>query len=288
MAGKFCISIDLELGWGVRHRPSREYFQRCIHHEREVVRRLLAAFARYDVAVTWAIVGRLLVPGPAPVDAAGFGERLWYAPDVVDAIVAARPAHDIGSHGFEHLSATALDAAAFRADVEAARDVHRAQGLDFSSFVFPRNHIAHVGLLAALGPRVFRGEDQGWATEARRRLGTRAGRVANLLDKALPLPPVAVRTRRHGALVELPGSMQLLGRQGPRRLISSFSTLAKIEQGLSAARARCATFHLWFHPSNFYYAMEPQLELLTRVLAKVSELRARGALEVAPMRAYAA
>lgn len=257
------------------------------------MRELLALFARYDVSATWAFVGRLLVPGPAPVSGAlsGSGKRaarIWYAPDIIESIRAASPTQDIGSHSYEHLSFREIGADRARSDLEATRSVHEAHGLELTSFVYPRNEVGHIGVLGEMGIRVFRGVETGWYSRARHTLGKRAGQIANLLDKALPVPPAIVFPTDHGPLRELPGSMQLLSRNGARRLVTRASTLAKVRQGLAAARASGGVFHFWFHPSNFYYDMERQLDTLSRILKLASTLRAQDEIEIVPLRSFAA
>jgi peptidoglycan/xylan/chitin deacetylase (PgdA/CDA1 family) len=296
--GSLCISIDLELGWGIRHRPSRRFFELCAEHERSIVRDLLALFRQYDISATWAFVGRLLVPGKAPVPGTLGGgrqhdERIWYAPDIIDSIHAAAPTQDLGSHSYEHLSFREIDADRARSDLEAARAVHSAHGLQFTSFVYPRNEVGHIGVLGEMGIRVFRGIETGWYSRARQTLGTRTGQLANLLDKALPVPPPAVFPSDHALLSqeplrELPGSMQMLSRNGARRLITRASTLAKVRKGLAAARQSGGVFHLWFHPSNFYYDTEHQLDTLAAVLAVASKARDRSEIEIVSMRRFAA
>ncbi|MGL1213381.1 hypothetical protein ACSTK9_23880, partial [Vibrio parahaemolyticus] len=88
------------------------------------------------------------------------------------------------------------------------------------------------------------------------------GRLANLVDKLLPLPAPLVRPKSHGELVELPSSMLFMARDGLRRIIPSRTTVAKAQLGLGAAVREQATFHLWFHPSNFYVDTERQLAAL--------------------------
>ncbi|MET0410045.1 MAG: hypothetical protein ABW217_02055, partial [Polyangiaceae bacterium] len=145
----------------------------------------------------------------------------------------------------------------------------------------------HIGVLGEMGIRVFRGVERGWYSHARA-LGRRAGRIANLLDKALPVSPPAAFPTDHGPVRELPGSMQMLSRNGARRLVTAASTLAKARKGLAAAHAQGGTFHLWFHPSNFYYDTERQLDTLTRILELASTLRARSEIEFVSMRRFAA
>jgi hypothetical protein len=290
MSGALCISIDLELAWGMWDVPSAAYDRRCAEKERAVVGALLALFASRSVPATWAVVGRLLDASDGVPETAGPAARIWYAPDLVEAIRAAAPGHDVGSHSFAHVYFQELDRERLRADLQAARRIHERHGLPFTSFVFPRNQVAHLDLLAEAGVKVFRGADVGWHETARRRLGRTPGRAANFAERLLPLAPPVVEPRSHvGGLVELPGSMLLFGRDGALlRLIHPELTLRKVKLGLHSAARDGRVFHLWFHPANFYTRTEEQLRLLDGILDEACALRERGALEIRTMASYAA
>lgn len=288
MAGCLCISIDLELAWGIWDKPSAAYHERCARHESHIVETLLATFDRYDVAATWAIVGRLLDLDRDASSSTLHGERIWYAPDLIERISRARSAQEIGSHSHAHLYFGSTDRERLRADLAAARAVHEQHGLAFDSFVFPRNQVAHLDLLEEAGVRVYRSVDEGWFIDVRDRLGTTAGRVANLADKMLPIPPRAVKPIRRGKLVELPSSMLLLGRNGVRRLVRPESMVLKARLGLERARRTGDMFHLWFHPSNFYYDTASQLAALASIVRRAASLRDRGEIEIRTMGSFAA
>jgi peptidoglycan/xylan/chitin deacetylase (PgdA/CDA1 family) len=287
--GALCISIDLELGWGIWDRPSADYFDRCAERETAIVDGMLALFAKHDVAATWAVVGRLLDRTDAPPARTAHGDRIWYAPALIDAIRAATPAQDIGSHGYAHLYFREAARDALEADLAAVRRIHDEHAIDLVSFVFPRNQVDHVDLLVAAGVRVFRSVDVGWHTAVRDRLGRIPGRIANLGDKIVPIAPAAVVPVVHaGGIVELPSSMLLMSRNGLRRLVHPEIAVIKARRGLAAARRDGGVFHLWFHPSNFYYETETQLGVLDRILTAAAAMRDRGELDIKPMRGYAA
>jgi len=281
--GSLCISIDLELAWGTWDRPSAEHHGRCRAHEREIVASLVELFERYEVRATWAIVGRLL----EREDGAA-GDPIWFAPDLVERVREARVPQDIGSHSFAHVYFGQTDREVLRADLAAARRVHERHGLPFRSFVFPRNQVAHLDLLREAGIRVFRSVDVGWHTAVRERLGGPAGRIANLADKVLPVPPAVVYPIDHGGLLELPSSMLLMARNGMRRAIHPAALYAKAALGLERARRARGIFHLWFHPSNFYYDLPVQLATLEKIVRRAARLRDRGGLEIRAMDGFAA
>ena len=283
--GALCISIDLELAWGVWDKPDPTTLRLVRTKERDIVRRLLSVLRRYEVAATWAIVSQLLEHNRDHTIARG-EDTLWYAPEVIEAIRTARPAHEIGSHSFTHPYFNALDAATARNELAEARRVHDAHGLEFRSFVYPRNLVAHGDALREHGIVVFRGVDAG-VLEMAGRLHPAARRVLNLGTKLLPVTPPAVWPRRHqSGLIELPSSLLLMARNGPRKLIRPTLLHANARRGLESAQARKGLFHLWFHPSNFYYDTDTQFQVFEAILSDAARLRDAGTLEVRTMGSF--
>ncbi len=278
--GMLCISIDLELAWGVWDAVTPQYISKCLALERPIVKQILTQFAKYGIEATWAVVARLLEPS-ASSDA-----QAWFAPDLIETIRKAAPRQEIGSHTYAHVCFGKMARDAVRHDLEAAARVHRGHGLDFRTFVCPRNAIAYLDELTRVGIKVFRGLDVGWQTKLAS-LGESARRLANLVDKVVPIPPRLVQPRRHpDGLVELPSSMLLMSRNGPRRVIHPKVLETKAALGLRAAAHTGGVFHLWFHPSNFYYDTKRQLEVLEAILARACQLRDNGQLEIRPMGSF--
>lgn len=288
MAGSLCISIDLELAWGIWDKPSHEYHQRCAQLEGTIVERLVQIFERHEVSATWAIVGRLLERDDAASRTTAFGDRIWYAPALIERVANAKMRQEIASHGHEHKYFGSTTREQLRADLAAARSVHQRHGLAFDSFVFPRNDVNHLDLLRDAGISVYRSVDDGWFIDVRDRFGLSAGRVANLLDKTLPIPPRSVKASKHDDLVELPSSMLLLGRKGLRRMVHPSILVRKAMLGLDAAKRSGDLFHLWFHPSNFYYESEQQLGALEHIVAYAARMRASHGLDIRTMGSFAA
>jgi peptidoglycan/xylan/chitin deacetylase (PgdA/CDA1 family) len=282
--GALTISIDLELAWGVWDIVTPDDLRLAEAAERPICTALLDLFDRYQVAATWAMVAALLDQRSAQAQPGS--NACWHAPDIVERIVNARVGHEIGSHGGRHIYFADIAEAEAREDLAFASDVHRANGLPFRSFVFPRNAVGHLGALADAGLRTFRGPDVGW-TGAARRAGRKIGQAVNLADKMLPIPPPAVIATHGGRLVDIPGSMLLLGRNGPRRFVLPAVTRAKLDMGLRRARRSGGTFHLWFHPSNFYYRRDEQLDTLAWFLARAADEAGRGRIEIRTMGGYA-
>jgi peptidoglycan/xylan/chitin deacetylase (PgdA/CDA1 family) len=283
--GAFCISIDLELAWGVWDVLTPEYIENCLQLERGIVARLVALLECYDISVTWAIVGGLL---KIRSDVQESEIPAWFAPDIIAAIRDAKTPQEIGSHSFAHVYFSESGEEAARSDLASAKQVHRENRLQFTSFVFPRNLVNHADLLLGAGLKVFRSVDQGWHIRIAE-INRTFGRIANLLDKMLPFTPTVVRPVLHGdtRLVELPSSMLLMGRNGLRRFIHPSIIAYKAKRGLHAAIRKKSLFHLWFHPSNFYYDAERQFSALEAILKEAAILRKSGRLDIRTMGSFA-
>jgi peptidoglycan/xylan/chitin deacetylase (PgdA/CDA1 family) len=283
MAGKLTISIDLELAWGFWDILTPDILRLSETMERPICDKLLELFDRYHIPATWAVVAALLDRASAqgrPGD-----EASWYAPEIVDRIRAAKASHEIGSHGGRHVYYDRMSEPQAIEDLDFVKQVHRDHDLTLDSFVFPRNAVGHLDLLARAGLRTFRGPDTGWVRLAPK-LGARAGKAITFADKILPLPPTPARAQRCGGLVDIPGSMLLPGRDGARRFILPAVSRAKLAMGLDWARRSGATFHFWFHPCNFYYRAEEQFATLDWFLARAAEEASRGRIEICTMGSY--
>ena len=278
-AGKLTISIDLELSWGVWDHLTADDLRLAEAAERPICTALIDLFDRHQVPATWAVVAALLDeasastrPGP---------KACWFAPDIIERLLATTAGHEIGSHSGRHIYFDTASADDARTDLEFARSVHRAHGLGFDSFVFPRGAAGHLDAVASVGLKVFNAADVGWV-ETARSLGRRAGQAANLLDKLLPIAPRSASAERRGELIHIPKSMLLMGRNGPRRFVLPAVTRAKLRAGVRRAQDTGGIFHLWFHPSNFYFRRDEQLATLGWFLAHVADEAARGRIEPAP------
>lgn len=180
------VSADLELAWAWRYAnafddPLREA-RRLARRTRANMPLLLDLFARYDTPVTWATVGHLFlascdghdgVPRPAffsndlwtyetgdwydadpETDVASAPE--WYGQDLVRAVVAADPRHEIGCHSFSHVDFAGVAHEVAHAEIELTVDAARAMGLTIETMVFPGNRAGNLAALAEHGFRAYR------------------------------------------------------------------------------------------------------------------------------------
>ena len=308
--GVLVLSVDTELAWGHAHvRPTPAV---DATGERAVIAAALEVLDRHGIPATWAVVGHLFLEGCAPVGgrahpeilrpggwdaAAGDGAEDWFAvdpggtaadhpgyygPDVVEAIATCPTAQEIGSHSFSHMDAgnPHCTAAAFASELDRSREVAAAAGVELRSFVFPRNSIGHLDLLAPHGFRAFRGPRPTPFASSE----PAARRVQRLVDKVVPLHGSAVwPSRRVDGLWDIPQTVLFAPAEGRRRHLPvevwSWGPRRRIAQ---AARTR-SLVHLWLHPSNLADDPERGIAALERICRDAARRRDAGRLDVCSM-----
>jgi peptidoglycan/xylan/chitin deacetylase (PgdA/CDA1 family) len=286
-SGIFTISLDFELIWGTLDKPKHTRFRRLCAIEREqVIDRLLALFAEYRISATWCTVGHLFLDrnhdnGIRSTEA---DAPIFYGRDLIDKIRDCAVPQEIGSHTFTHRVFDDPLCTRSVADHELASStrVAEAMGLQLKSFAFPRNRIAHVGLLPKHGFTSFRGQDAQWyAHTGRRRWFHRAGHLFDMFAATTPTPVLPVWHKE--GIWEIPGSMLFTPSHGFRRIVPARARVHRARKGLHSAADSKKIFHLWFHPTDVVVRKEAMLDGLRQILETACELRDAGRLLILPM-----
>ena len=302
-AGAFVMSLDFELMWGVRDKRTIADYGPNVLGVRKAVPRLLDAFARYDIACTWATVGMLffedrdaLLAGmperrpayrngrfsPYEAFAAEVGptekaDPYHYGLSMIRQIKAA-PRHEIGTHTFCHYycledGGTTED---FDADLQAAHAAARRVGVELKSIVFPRNQYSNEALAACkrAGLIAYRGNEKHemYRPVSQREL-TPLRRLAKLADSYIDISGAnASAPRVEEGLVDIPASRFLR----PWNSSDRFFKAARVHRITSAMRRSAkekSVFHLWFHPHNFGINQDENFAVLEKILAEFARLR---------------
>ncbi len=306
--GVFTISIDFEYEVGYADETLSEERKQLVREEAEVSRKILRLFERYNISATWAIVEHLLETDCQPADDGrvhgNFPERIfsdndidWFAhhPPVGDTtdpywfdsaglireLQQSSVHQEIGSHSYAHIlyGAPGIKPEAIAADIAGIKRIHDQNNLPLSSFIFPRNLEGYHQELKDIGITCYRGLSTFWYMK----FPGLFGRLARLLDYVIPLARTIKPSRHESGLINIPDSLLFLGRNGLRKLITPGMMKRKIRAGIKQAVKRKEIFHLWFHPSNFSYETDTQLEILEDTLKYVSKLRDSDQLCVATM-----
>ena len=261
---RIVISIDFEMGWGKVHRPE-DLRDRTSYQVRPVVRELLRVFSAWGIRATWATVGHLALkecassnqiahsdhPRPdypnVPHDWFKFdpmerydSDSIWYAPDLVEDILAAEINHEIGSHGFSHMfCGPGFSSEIMAAELQQTRDIFADFGVTVESHVFPRNIVEHLDVLHAHGFTSFRG-----AGPALKR--DRFSKLRRLVAPAPPIHPVVM-----DGMVNIPATWFA----GPVASINSRFSWRKykyfFDRHVGTVSGTGGLIHIWFHPHDF-------------------------------------
>ena len=303
--GTLIISLDFELHWGLRDVKTVEQYRENLMGVRRAVPALLATFAEYNVHATWATVGFLFfgrrgdllralpIERPqyndprlspyAEMDVIGEDEvedPFHFARSLLEQI-RSRPAQEIATQTFSHyycLEPTRC-VAAFRADLEAAREAASEFGVTLKSIVFPGNQydVAHLRICGEIGLKAFRGNPQSWLYRPRTRAEqTRWVRAARLLDSHCNL------SSHH--CYSLPQSIDVIPINLPAsRFLRPYIPILpaqalqerRVMNDLTYAARQGLVYHLWWHPHNFGKHLEENMGMLRRILDRFHGLRER-------------
>jgi peptidoglycan/xylan/chitin deacetylase (PgdA/CDA1 family) len=294
--GKFVISLDFEINWGVRDQQTLEQYGANLRGVRQVVPALLALFKEYNLRVTWATVGLLFFdnkttllenlpvvrpqyadPNLSPyqaMDMIGDNETVdpYHFGNSLINQIRTTPGQEIATHTFCHYYCLERGQTAqeFRHDLEAAIRVARAQGLELRSLVFPRNqaNIAYLPICAELGITSYRGNETSWIykerTEEQQSLYKRGAR---LLDAYLSLSGhncYALSDIAQNFPFNIPASRFLRPWSAQLSVLEEIR-LKRILSGMTHAARHGLLFHLWWHPHNFGVNLPENMTVLRRI-----------------------
>lgn len=297
--GSVVISVDAELGWGFSDHEEPPLSR--VDAARTGWRVLLDVLETHDVAATWAVVGHLFLDDcdgghgdHLAVDGCGDPERgrgrgrpeLRFGRDLVGEVVDADADHEIACHSFSHLlfdtPETTRELA--RAELAAAAEAARSVGVEFESFVYPRNAVGHRDLLAEFGFRCYRGTGQ----EPESRLRRTAWKL--LATSGHSSVPLTTPTVDEYGLVDIQPSLYLFGFEGwPRQVATALwddPVVRLAKRGIDRANREDALVHFWLHPNNLQ--TERDVSRVRRIVAYAAAQRDRTDLSIETMADVAA
>jgi hypothetical protein len=311
--GRFVISLDFELFWGVDDTRSIESYGRNVLGEWQAVPQMLALFRDHRVNATWATVGAIMCRDYREWRARrGIGSecaigrkacvnaedalvrqhpRLFFAKSLVERILET-DGQELATHTYSHFYCNDKDATpeGFVDDLARARDLAAEMGAGFRTIVFPRNQICSefLAVLPAAGIRVYRGNAQHWLYRHGDAVpGGTAGRMVRFADAFVPLSGSSCRREQvDGELVNVPASMFLYA-WSPFSEPLVAMRLHRIKQGMTEAARTGALFHLWWHPHNFGVNLGRNLAMLKEVLLHYRKLADTLGMESQCMGAFA-
>jgi peptidoglycan/xylan/chitin deacetylase (PgdA/CDA1 family) len=306
--GVFTLSLDFELVWGTLDLELEGFRDACERERSEVVDRLLALLAEFEIPATWCTLGHLFLGECSPHDGRKHPEIVppthewvadWFANDpcgseesdpifygktLVDRVLACPVPQEVGCHSFSHPIFGDPGCSRETAASELAECVRLAaeRGIELRSFAFPRNRVGHLDVLREHGITGYRGPDEAWFEDPR--VPGPLKRLGHIADVLLARrPPVVLPEETLPGLWNVPGSMIFFPSHGIRRHIPPSRRVARAVKGLDAAASRRRIFHLWFHPTNLAFDTDAMFDGLRQIFQRASELRDTGELSIKSM-----
>jgi hypothetical protein len=275
--GKFIISLDFELFWGVNATHTLASYGSNVLGEWHAIPRLLALFRRHEVRATWATVGMLMcrhykqwrairptvLPRYTRANISPYAmdglvkehAKLFFARPLVEQIIAT-PGQELATHTYSHFYCNEPGATPeqFAADLVCARAIAAEMGVGFRSLVLPRNQVVKkfLSVLPGAGIQVYRGNSNHWLYRNGDAVaGGIAGRLARFADACIPLSGQrTMHVQVHSGLVNLPASLFLYPVASKLRALSAMR-LDRLKRTMTSAAQAGGLFHLWWHPHNF-------------------------------------
>ncbi|MDF1844154.1 MAG: polysaccharide deacetylase family protein [Rubripirellula sp.] len=296
--GAMLLSLDLELAWGTRGRPSASKVGPYLDGTRNAVERMLELCVEYEVPATWAIVGGLLLgEGPDKTHCWLNDEQHadiprgttnsqphWYAEDIVRSIKDCKTVQEIGCHTLTHMyvDPTPRGREPFRIELQRFRQLFDQRGWPQPiTFIYPKAMMGHFDVLAEEGFLCYRGPEPRWYET----LPTvRLPAALRMLDGKLALRPnVDFPERTNEGLWMLPSSQFYSPRMSVGRHVSTARRVQKAHKGLQQAAKSGGVFHLWTHPFNMGQCTDELMGGLKQIFHEAASLRDAGKLELLTM-----
>lgn len=295
--GKFVISLDFELFWGVRDKKTIESYGTNILGVRQAIPAMLNLFDQYKVKSTFSTVGFLFAPNrtvlwenlpslkPAYTDSnlspykeverVGYDESddpYHFGFSLLNQIIHNKN-HEIGTHTFCHYYCVepGQTAAQFKEDLLAAQKIAAFHQLEVKSLVFPRNQFneEYLAVCKEAGIICYRGNPVSWLYTPRSKndesLVRRALRFA---DTYINLTGHHCYTKEHienSMILNIAGS-RFLRPYSAKLSFLDFLRLRRIKKAMLHAAKNNKLFHLWWHPHNFGVNLPENIAFLERIL----------------------
>lgn len=295
MPASFILSLDCEGKWGVADTLT-QFEHASLPTERliEAYGKVLALLDEFEVSATFAFVGlfgesrrslEALYPeldrlaqrspdylGAALRDIRDGSRDGWHGDWAIAAVTGARTEHELALHGVCHIPWGAIDRQ-LAADELALLPMLQPPLREAQTFVFPRNEVAHVDLLAEIGIKGYR---------LARTYGSRAASFASEFN-LFSAPECDVPTI--GPLCPIPAGYFVNWRHGARRLVPRRLSGFRARQMLLRAERTNGIVHYWLHPENLASAPET-LDNLRDIVEIAARMRDAGRCQIMTQESY--
>ena len=282
-SGKFVISLDFELLWGVMDIKNNEAYNENLLGVHTAMPKMLQLFEKYNIDATFATVGFLFakdkdelfqyLPKKTPsyhnkdlspyesgikyMQNNPIDDKLYFARDLVD-LLKSKKNHEIACHTFSHYYC--LEAGQsndeFKEDIKTAIEIAKDQGVSLDSIVFPRNQCNndYLQVIEDSGMTSFRGTETAWYYNPSTKINLpKTAKMLRLLDSYINISghnTYLIPGLAKSFPFNIPSS-RFLRPHVPILMLFNALKLKRIKKSMTFAAKNNEVYHLWWHPHNF-------------------------------------
>lgn len=304
MSGKFVISIDFELIWGMLDQSNREEYKKNIDGGRKAVPLILKLFEQYNIHATWAVVGIMAaenrdelnkyLPNLKPnfrnelLSAYSYFENMGnteeddpycYGYSLIEKIKKTKN-QEIATHTFSHYYCDELgaDLNSFESDLLSARCIMKDKfHVDVRSIIFPRNHVRqqYVDIAKRLGINCVRTNPNSYKL-SHNKVVVWFYRIIRAIDTYFPICGAVCfnETKDSNGMVYTCAS-RFFRPYCKKIAVFEKIKIIRIKSQMRYAAKNGKTFHLWWHPHNFGKYTDKMINQLEDILDYYSFLEDR-------------
>ncbi|MFI1773829.1 polysaccharide deacetylase family protein [Thalassobellus citreus] len=303
MNGKFIISLDFELHWGVFDTLSLKQYQTNLSNVKNVIDKLLVLSNKYDIKLTFATVGFLFADNKKEIkkfmptllpnytdqnlnpyrllNEIGDDEKmapLHYSKSNIK-LIKQTGNHEIGTHTFSHYYclASGQNSSEFDEDLKSAKKIADTMGIGLTSIVFPKNQInkQHLEICKNNGITNYRGAEKHNIYNYPN-FNTKKKKLLRFIDNYINVSgyntyPINNISKDSSGLINLPSS-RFLRPYIPKLAFLEFLKIKRIQKAMKHAAINNELFHLWWHPHNFGANMNENFENLENIFKTYANL----------------
>jgi len=296
--GKFVVSLDFELMWGVRDIKDKKTYGNNIIGVHKVIPKLLEVFRKYDIKATFSTVGLLFFeskqellanipeikplyddPNLSPYNGHfdildnDFKSDLYHFAPILIKEIQKYPEQEIGTHTFSHYYCLEQGQTieTFKEDIMSAINIAKKFNVSITSLVFPRNQFNedYLKICLELDIICYRGNEHSWIYKAKN------GENESYFRRAFRLLDAYINLSGHNCYsdqyikskmpIDIPSSRFLRPFSHKTKFLDRLR-LFRIKSGMTYAAKNNLTYHLWWHPHNFGINQNENFNFLEKIL----------------------
>jgi peptidoglycan/xylan/chitin deacetylase (PgdA/CDA1 family) len=314
--GKFVISLDFELMWGVRDCHTIKSYGENVLGARVVIPQILELFEKYGIGATWATVGFLFLQdkntliSSFPAQKPGYLDKKYnpylivedigddetedpyYFANSLVRLIMSYPEQEISTHTFSHYYCLeeGQTVQEFDCDLKMAVKTALKSDVEAKTIVFPRNQYdeKYLEVCKENGLIGYRGNPESLiyrpANQGKEYLFKR---ILRLLDAYLNLTGHHTHKLSYKELpVNIPASRFFRPFSNRLSFLERLK-INRIKKGMLYAAQNNECFHLWWHPHNFGKNIPENLAQLAEILEYYSQLEKQYSMKNYTMRTLA-